>query len=326
MNHNKALDSLRGLSALSVFFCHLYSQNDFKYTNRLIFTCGNEAVIMFFILSGFVLSIGFNNRNIKYTNYLTRRVLRIYPVYFSVLILALLLNCITQKILLNGYIVLRSLILITQTSVSENLVYPSWSLSYEAIISIFIMPLIWRARVSFLLIIFIIISLFNIFTDLYIHIPIQHGFPIDKFIIGIIYYTNLFISGTLIYHYKEQLKKVSALWYLPIYLLMFFNFFITFTNGLLSIVAIGAAGILITVYHNNSINRLFSKPILIFVGKISYPFYLVHAIIITLFFDLYKNVYPKTIYAFVFSILVAYILHVTIEIPFNNIGKKITIK
>ncbi len=57
------LDSLRGLAALSVFFSHMYLMFNesmvstflFEYGPFRAFIAGSEAVILFFVLSGFVL-------------------------------------------------------------------------------------------------------------------------------------------------------------------------------------------------------------------------------------------------------------------------------
>ncbi len=56
-----------------------------------IFTDGHQAVILFFILSGLVLTLPFSrNRQIQYPRFLIRRVCRIYLPYLAALALALL--------------------------------------------------------------------------------------------------------------------------------------------------------------------------------------------------------------------------------------------
>jgi len=71
------LDSLRGLAALSVVVNHFLNilpgifdnPNDFwflKYTPLHLFWAGHEAVIFFFVLSGFVLSLQFFKKKLKF--------------------------------------------------------------------------------------------------------------------------------------------------------------------------------------------------------------------------------------------------------------------
>lgn len=62
------LDSIRGLAALIVLFHHMYQDLNnntrfppiiFRYSPLRVLTNGHASVIMFFILSGFVLSLPF---------------------------------------------------------------------------------------------------------------------------------------------------------------------------------------------------------------------------------------------------------------------------
>ena len=83
MEHRRynALDSIRGLAALFVMLGHYLPC---KLVPWNFFLSGSESVIMFFMLSGFVLSnLLFNNKT-TYYEYIIRRVFRIYPVYILV--------------------------------------------------------------------------------------------------------------------------------------------------------------------------------------------------------------------------------------------------
>src|ERR1700738_3699896 len=102
------LDSLRGLAALSVVFHHcllvfpiflaaFYHNPNLNNNLVLILTyspihilwAGHEAVILFFVLSGFVLSLPFlNNNTISYHKYIVKRFCRIYIPYIIVLFIS----------------------------------------------------------------------------------------------------------------------------------------------------------------------------------------------------------------------------------------------
>lgn len=93
------LDSLRGLAALTVFVYHIALWipimaaatrgdaqhavlNIFKYTPLRIFISGPEAVVLFFVLSGFVLSLAFYKPTpVRYLPYLAKRVCRLWVPY-----------------------------------------------------------------------------------------------------------------------------------------------------------------------------------------------------------------------------------------------------
>lgn len=103
------LDSLRGLAALSVVFWHfllivpsIYNNEPsvklIRRTPLSIFWSGPEAVLFFFVLSGFVLSLPFSNKPGNYIGYMIKRVCRIWIPYICSVFVALLL----AKWLYNG--------------------------------------------------------------------------------------------------------------------------------------------------------------------------------------------------------------------------------
>lgn len=99
MVHIPALDGLRGLAILLVLVFH-FSSNEwnlplsgwFKYAHRAAAT-GWAGVDLFFVLSGFLItSILFEAKQSAgyFKNFYMRRVLRIFPLYYGVLFVALI--------------------------------------------------------------------------------------------------------------------------------------------------------------------------------------------------------------------------------------------
>jgi peptidoglycan/LPS O-acetylase OafA/YrhL len=97
----RQLDSLRGLGAVSVFFAHFIG---LKISLPLLHTIqqspfgilfnGTAALMLFFVLSGFVLSLPFvdSGKPLKLTSFYIKRVFRIYPAYIFAVIFAVLLK------------------------------------------------------------------------------------------------------------------------------------------------------------------------------------------------------------------------------------------
>lgn len=102
LNNNRieSLDSLRGLASLSVVIHHIllatplfflthehhkvdeWIVNLFSKSPLHMIWAGHEAVMLFFVLSGFVLALPFlSSRNSTYPKYLTKRFCRIYIPY-----------------------------------------------------------------------------------------------------------------------------------------------------------------------------------------------------------------------------------------------------
>src|SRR5262245_2798501 len=104
------LDSLRGLAALTVVVNHhlnvlpsiydktLYQNESLlmaiKYSPLHIFWAGHEAVIFFFVISGFVLALPYFNRKMTYTSFLRKRVCRIYLPYIVAVCVAILMDSV----------------------------------------------------------------------------------------------------------------------------------------------------------------------------------------------------------------------------------------
>ena len=92
------LDALRGMAALSVvlwhFFCATYTLPETwgpLFRPAYWITRGSGAVVMFFVLSGFVLSLPFlQGRGPSYKVFVIRRICRIYLPYLIGIVLSIL--------------------------------------------------------------------------------------------------------------------------------------------------------------------------------------------------------------------------------------------
>jgi peptidoglycan/LPS O-acetylase OafA/YrhL len=79
------LDSLRFYAALSVMLGHFCLINGDYYLlmqPQYFFAAGHEAVILFFVLSGFALTDSILNNKFIYFSYEIKRIIRIYPTYY----------------------------------------------------------------------------------------------------------------------------------------------------------------------------------------------------------------------------------------------------
>ena len=101
------LDGFRSIAFLMVFFAHCYILFDFGkatvVTTILLkfFGLANTGVNFFFVLSGFLISYLILSENERFGKinikaFYTRRVLRIWPVYFAVVFISLVLSFINR--------------------------------------------------------------------------------------------------------------------------------------------------------------------------------------------------------------------------------------
>src|SRR5207302_7256703 len=108
--------SLRGLAAMSVVFWHAaivwpgFADRDsnsawlepLKRSPLHAFWAGQEAVILFLVLSGFVLALPFCSREVPVFGFLIRRVLRLYPAFALATLLAVPAIVLTSSISVPG--------------------------------------------------------------------------------------------------------------------------------------------------------------------------------------------------------------------------------
>jgi len=144
-NQLKKLEALRGFAAVYVLLHHISSSYLGLKTTiwGFPFRFGQEAVIAFFLLSGFVIHYA-SSRNTKnnFRTYLVKRFRRIYPVFILALVLAYAISSWNAGHLINTHDVWTSLagnLAMLQdhsgrpggwfAPFSENM--PLWSLSYE---------------------------------------------------------------------------------------------------------------------------------------------------------------------------------------------------
>jgi peptidoglycan/LPS O-acetylase OafA/YrhL len=102
--HYSALDGIRGTAIVMVFICHFgggaKSPNRIVRLAGLITQAGWTGVILFFVLSGFLISgILWDARESErwWINFYMRRALRIFPVYYAALALVFLTAALAHK-------------------------------------------------------------------------------------------------------------------------------------------------------------------------------------------------------------------------------------
>ncbi|MBB2144092.1 acyltransferase family protein [Pedobacter sp. LMG 31464] len=176
----KALDGLRGLSALYVLIHHarlaltqsyqsglVMHPEKYEWYDKLLvyffglFKFGHEAVIIFFVLSGFVIhlkqaSSNYDFENFKIIAYLKKRIIRIYPTLLVSFLLCLLIDFLIYKFIPDNLGIfskytfssfLYNLFLIPDAPIWGNN-FPVWSLKHEWFFYMMYPLLLWLANKS----------------------------------------------------------------------------------------------------------------------------------------------------------------------------------
>lgn len=359
------LDSLRGLAALTVLLSHFMLISNFnfedthelgldvnwyKYTPLHIFWAGGEAVILFFILSGFVLFLPFMSKEIVYREYLIKRIFRIYPasiisLLFAITFYALFKNHMVSTGVLwidglwekniNIISTISDIFLFGYSTPQLNPVI--WSLIHEIRLS-FLFPiiafLIFKYNYKKVILGSILISLFG-----YLLIKFSNASSVSIF--TTIHFSSAFAIGALLAKHMNYLifkineykayKKVILLligvvlytynWITPVNPLIHNSFFVNWS------VIIGASIFILISLSSKRISKLFKSGFFLFWGEISYSLYLYHMIILVSIFKLNLNfsLLEKLTLTFVLSVLFAYLSYKYIETPMIKLGKQLTL-
>ena len=296
LNH---IQFLRGISVIIVFFYHL----NFEY-----FDYGFLGVDIFFVISGFVIT-SMIYREIEITkkfnfyNFYIRRFKRIYPVLFFILTISLFLVIFLQPLDLfldNLNVYFLSLFGISNfyylflkkdyfDTVFDDPFAHTWSLGVEEQFYI-IFPLLLffilknnnhlKNILILFLLIFIGISFSNVFVE---NIRIIFYSPLFRF--------WEFLIGTLTFFLTKKVKFKNNYLSLSALLVLFFFILIPKNINLPNIILVTCILTSIFIlFYKKSENKLFNyiienKP-MIFLGNVSYSFYLWHLPVIY-FYDLY---------------------------------------
>ena len=144
MSKLEKLDALRGLAALYVVIHHSVSNSVmlFGLNIAFLFRFGEEAVILFFLLSGFVINYSFvKGRDKTFRTYFFKRATRIYIPLLIVMALGYAMECYGAGEIVNAHpreLLLNLMMLQDISDLKPNVVVdpymhnsPLWSLSYE---------------------------------------------------------------------------------------------------------------------------------------------------------------------------------------------------
>ncbi|WLP66427.1 acyltransferase [Bacillus thuringiensis] len=324
-NRIKELDSIRGLAALTVVFGHFCLMlpslpNSIKFSPLRFLWAGGEAVIVFYVLSGFVLSMALYHSKTNYWGYLIKRFVRIYiPYYFWIIVTFVLFilfssyevvglrdwfydrwqGPITKLDILNHFVLLNNFF-------TENYNPVIWSLAQEMRISI-VFPLLfllfyklnWKKTILFAL----SFSLISVVLNM-LHIGKAEGFYNGY--ADTLHFTSMFMVGMLLFKYQEKLiysyrnmkkfKKgflITLGVILYLYSILIYGFSRNDTTFLIKDwgVVMGVSIFIIMAMSNLKVKAFLNKSVFVYLGEISYSIYLCHfPIMMVLFKLLYTNI------------------------------------
>ncbi len=364
------LDSLRGLAALSVVLSHLFgfwrdevisrsssgARELFAYLVYPI-SAGREAVILFFILSGFVLSIpAIKLQAQRYPVFITRRIFRIYFPYLVAIMAAILAAMIfhgnhTQSLLINRpwtepvtwRAVLDHVLFIGQYDGGQ-FDPPIWSLVHEMRISLlfpFLCAIVLMLKPGPSLAMAACLSAAAILLN-----NTFAGQADWHSATNTMHYAALFVVGIFLARQKDFFRsrygRMSRNGKLAIGLLsaIFYVYAAVLWQGLVRrltsydlfnsgdwLTAMGAAGLIVFSLNSARLRRVLLWPPIHALGKMSYSVYLLHLIVILLLVHLFYRKIPLLLLltlCLVVTIAVSWAFYRFVELPCISLGRRLS--
>jgi peptidoglycan/LPS O-acetylase OafA/YrhL len=318
------LDVFRGFAALEVILFH-YTKHYQMTTgqNDNYFEFGNFGVMFFFMISGYVIFFSLQKVT-SFKIFLSNRFSRLYPAFWVCLIFTLLVVYIFglpgREISFRDALINITMVPKIFGSKLADGVY--WSLLPELFfyfLMTFVLYFNLKKRIFTWIVPWVILCAINALFKI---------FPPPISVLLNLNYGVYFIAGIMFY------KIRTDGFYLKYNLLLFFCLAISIVlnPNLIEAFILSFYFILFYLFSLKFLDKISIKP-LAFIGRISYPLYLVHQnlgyIIINFLEEKLNDFYIfYLILPFLLSVTIAYIVHITVEIPIANWvrGKRVSIK
>lgn len=331
-NHIKPLTSIRFFAAFFVFLCHLryFYNTDISY---VYIKEGFIGVTFFFILSGFILAYSYQNKIISgktsIKSFYIARIARIYPIHVCTFIAAISLFSYgyysSDQFIFNAALI--------QAFIPESKYYftvnaVSWSISVELFLYL-LLPFLIRLDNKGLLYLSIILVLLKLSMSISLSDKLNHAMVyISPFM-----RVSDFSIGILMYRYRniliEKLSKLNIL-YLQAMSIITLVIFCSYSNQIpisyrydLYYILPMSMIILSLSIDGTLIFRALSNRVFVFLGEVSFSFYMIHQMVIKFFVENNHNLnltnWQLFLSMFLSSLLLSIIAYKIIEIPSKNI-------
>ena len=326
----KELNALRFIGFVGIFFGHVFFSNDIEIVNSKIYSTlysygkilGFISIDSFFVLSSFLITWkGLEElkvtKKFQFKNFLIRRSLRIWPLYFLVILLGFLIEFMksyfTQDIsslpsfwsfilfilnfdiIKNGYEFLFFMVFMWSISVEEQF-YIFWAL---------VLKWFQNHLLKISLLIILISIIFRIyFIDDSLNLNFHTVSALGNFGVGALAAIAAFNNSILITKIRDFSKTqiviiylISLIIFIAIPSLQNHDLFIVIQRVLFSFVF--AFIILEQTYSQQSIFKLSRIKYFNFFGKISYGLYCYHGIMITIVLK-FSDYFSKSLFTSIF--------------------------
>lgn len=339
-NQTKYLTGIRALGVLMVFMVRIVQGYTISspYLSALIYMT-QYGVILFFLISAYTIYMSISNtKDFSFKRYLTKRVLRIIPMYYLVIIVVFVFGGAIgyEKIfgISNG---LKSLFMnlsflnLFDIRYRQSILYVSWTIPVEMFMYL-LLPLAFfylskdKKRIVNLLLVTFIISIASQLTYLRFY-PLNYQYYALHW--SVLFYLFTYVLGIAVYLLVEKkliTYKLSSLGLILILaIFVIYPRVINTDNDITNTIfmTIWSALVLFASTAGSKLSKLlFENPVAIYIGNISYSFYLIHFSIMQIFPAQNQPLLLRTIIVLTITIVISHLTYTFIEKPFIKLADR----
>lgn len=330
------LDSARGLAAMAVLIFHAVLSFGIQYDDlndlTFVFTkyldLGKIAVIVFFVISGFVIPYSIKGNSIKdsVASFIVSRFFRLYPIYWLSVIL--------------GYVIIRGVdklefimnfTMFQQFLGFKNIIGLYWTLQIELIfyflvMIVFILQILKNSQKMFFTSLFFLICALLVGYlrfRLNVKLPVAIPLSLSLMFFGSYYRSSALKEDTIS---KKMVKRYAVIYFLiiPLISVLAYNKDMGFHESWYKYTITYYLGLIIfLIFGKYKMSNKFTE----YLGRISYSVYLFHPIVITILESIdFKILYQGTLKVIITIFITTFFSHYAfkiIEAPFIKLGRKI---
>lgn len=303
MNAINTLTGLRGVAALWVCLLH-YNYGQTGSLGLKLIAHGDWGVIIFFILSGFIMAYvyqdWFSEPN-DWRRFLLLRFARVYPLHLItllVMVVAIWANLIKQEENDTLFTFVLNIFLLHGWGFVEKISWndPSWSISIEAFCYLIFPLLLIKIRAANPLVVLIgllAVVLLNPYGSLIREI---FGRPVVQFGYGVSLFTwtVVFAIGVALYQLVIEFKRFGDVMVCTgIALIISGALCLEFPSNpsMLAFLVVASSFLIAGLYQEGPLGKfIFANSVTVFLGDISYALYLTHIIVL----DIFNGIFLQT--------------------------------